>query len=91
MTLSETPGAFNHFRKICWKFQQTFFKERKTQPVLAAAIVSGHEPFQAGRIIVDEFIFEPRNLKVFLGASSLPPWNGHDGSLETTRAFQQIV
>jgi len=81
MTLSETPGSLTPFRRIPWRFQQTFHTPLKKLQPFVAAIVSGHKPLQAAALTIDEVVFEPKHLISLLGRYSLPPECGHDWSV----------
>jgi hypothetical protein len=81
MTISDTPGALNRFRKTQWNFQQTFLTPHKNLPPFVSTIATAHEPLQAGCVTIDQVVFEPKNLMALLSQHSMPVRYEHDLSL----------
>ena len=89
MTLSQTPGAVKRFRRIPWRFQQTFQTPLKNLPPFVKAIVTTQEPLSAACISIDQVVFEPKNLIRLLSDHFLPAEYGHDWSV-TVSGSQEV-
>jgi len=83
-------GALKHFRRTVAQFnhQVTFKTPMKNLPPLVEAIMSALDPIQAGHVIIDEVVFEPRGINALLAKNSITPMKMdntrymHDWSLE---------
>jgi hypothetical protein len=84
MTLSETPGAVNRFRKESWRFQTTFQTPLKNLGPFVSAIFSAVEPISDGCVTIDAVALDPRNLKGLLVAHSLETSIAHNWSIVAT-------
>lgn len=73
MTTSEAPEALEQFRNNPWAFQQTFETPLKNLPPFVARIISAGGPLQAGSLVIDLVVFEPRTLIDMLTTYSIPP------------------
>lgn len=73
MTASEALETLERFRKDPWEFQQTFETPLKNLPPFVARVVSAGGPLQAGSLVIDLVVFEPRTLIDMLTAYSIPP------------------
>ena len=73
MTPSDAPEVLEQFRKNPWEFQQTFETPLKDLAPFVASIISAGAPLQAGSLVIDLVVFEPRTLIEMLAAHSIPP------------------
>jgi hypothetical protein len=83
-TLSHTPGTFKRFSKKVWTFQRTFETPLSSLEPFVSAIVSGLAPTTKGTIVIDGYVFEPKNLWKFLSALPQSRNLTHDWSIEAT-------
>jgi hypothetical protein len=96
MLLTEAPGSLKKFKRTSWKFQQTFSTPLKNLAPFVATIVKASRPVQEGCLVIDQWVFEPKNLIALLAADSLPLRYGHDTSLtaagenEITQLLQAV-
>ena len=81
MTLSEAPGSIKKFRRVSWKFQQTFKTPLKNLQPFVRTIISASQPLQTGSFTIDQWVFEPKHLIDLLTRYSVPPRYEHDLSL----------
>ena len=82
MTLSETPGVLKRFRRVPWRFQETFVTPLKDLGPFVSTIVSAHGSVQAGCLTIDQLVFEPKKLNAALFKYSLHAKVGRDWSLQ---------
>ena len=89
MTLSKTPGQIKKFCRTPWKFQTTFGTPLKNLDSFVSTILADEAGYRQGTVTIDSVVFEPKNLKSFLTANSLPPEYGHDWSI-TVEGLNQV-
>jgi hypothetical protein len=77
MKMSETPGALKQFRRTPWKFQQTFQTPLKNLRKFVTTIVLAIQPFEAGRLTIEQVVFEPKHLISLLTSCTIPPRYEH--------------
>jgi hypothetical protein len=66
MNVSIKPGAIKKFRRTPWRFQETFQTPLKDLDRFVATILSADESIKQGVVVVDQYAFEPRNLKALI-------------------------
>ncbi len=74
LTLIETNGELKRFRRTVTQFkhQGTFQTPMKNLCPFVRAVVSALDPIPAGRVTIDEVIFEPRGINALLAKHSIP-------------------
>jgi hypothetical protein len=72
MIASRAPEVLDRFCKNPWEFQQTFETPLQNLRSFVTTIVSSWEPVQDASLIIDEVVFEPRDLNTMLAKYSLP-------------------
>lgn len=72
MKSSDATQALEQFRGSPWEFQQTFETPLKNLQPFVKAILSTGEPVQAASLMIDEVVFEPRDLIEMLSSYSIP-------------------
>jgi len=77
MKMSDTPGALKQFRRTSWKFQRTFQTPLKNLQTFVTTIISVIQPFEAGRLTIEQVVFEPKHLISLLTSYSIPPRYEH--------------
>jgi hypothetical protein len=75
MDLSETPNVLKQFRKISWKFQQTFKTPLKNLHPFVASIISAGSP-ETASVTIEQAVFEPKHWIDMLARHSLLPRYG---------------
>lgn len=81
MNVSLTAGAIKKFKRTPWRFQHTFQTPLKDIDRFVAAILSADESIESGAVVIDQYAFEPKNLKILLGNPTQAL--GHDCSIST--------
>ena len=81
MKILDTPGALKQFRKTSWKFQRTFQTPLKNLQIFVTTIVSAIQPIEAGRLTIEQVVFEPKHLIDLLTVFSIPPPYDHGPSV----------
>lgn len=89
MIASRATEVLDRFCKNPWEFQATFETPLKSLQSFVATIISSSEPLQAGSLIVDKVVFEPRDLNAMLADYSIPPEYGR-GLCLTAAGPQEI-
>ena len=89
MTFAEAPTALKEFRRIPWKFQQTFKTPLKKLPQFVAAIVATDQAFQTASVTIEQAVFEPRHWIDLMTQYSLPP--RYEKGVSVTAAGQQEI
>jgi hypothetical protein len=72
MIASRAPEVLDRFCKEPWEFQQTFLTPLQSLQSFVVTIVSSGEPLRDASVIIDEVVFEPRDLNAMLAKYSLP-------------------
>jgi hypothetical protein len=89
MIASRAPEVLDRFCENPWGFQATFETPLKSLRSFVATIVSSGEPLRAGSLIVDQVVFEPRDLNAMLATYSIPSEYGR-GLCLTAAGPQEI-
>jgi hypothetical protein len=86
MTLSHTPGVIKRFRRIQWKFQQTFQTPLKNLAPFVSIIISAVHPMERGTVTIDNVIpFSSRHLLPLLEKHGMPsPFYERDWSIQAS-------
>ena len=71
--LLDERGAMKRFRKTAWNGQQTFQTPLQNLKPFVAEIIAVAGPIEAAYIVVDQVVFEPKNLGAVLTNHSLQP------------------
>jgi hypothetical protein len=82
--LSHTPGALEKFTKKKWTFQCTICTPLTNLEPFVTEIVTALAPVEKGIIVIDGYVFEPKNLRKLLSADPQSMNITHNWSLEST-------
>ena len=82
-TLSHNPGSLAKFSRKAWKFQRTIRTPLTNLEPFVAEIISALVPIKGGIIVIDGYVFEPKNLRKLLSAHPQSMNLTHDWSIES--------
>ena len=93
MLVSQTDGAMKKFRRTPWRFQQTFVTPLKELPAFTGAIVGSIRDVATATIVIDQVVFQAKNLEALLNQRQLSLPVQHDASItaETTNEVQALL
>jgi hypothetical protein len=84
MTVAQTPGAIEKFKRTSWGFQQTVEKPPGDLDKFVSAIICASGALEGGCLTVDQVIFEPENVESLFPATKIPQLK-RDSSITTAR------
>jgi hypothetical protein len=72
MTISNTSGIIEKFKRTVWSFQTTFATPLKDLDNFVSTILSANNSFEESSVTIGQIVFEPKNLIALLSTHSLP-------------------
>jgi len=68
MVISNTSGVLKKFKRTAWRFQVTFQTPLRDLERFVAAILAAGDDWQSSVVVIDEIVFEAKNLKALENA-----------------------
>ena len=79
MQIIHKPGSIKKFRRMPWRFQQTFVTPLKSLPPFVAEVCRAVEPLESATLTLEQIVFEPKHL-----AEYCQPLGSSDWQLDTS-------